>query len=121
MHIVDSRIITDKHDQTVFFPWRTRGKGYILISPKIRRRIEIFLLGFILVSAFLIILLPILLLLLGNFWICTGILFVVLINWLVVYFLIVEMIIKSLPAHPLSYKEIILENLEDEYEEAPET
>jgi hypothetical protein len=104
-------IIIDKRGQTVFFPWLIRGKGYVVPEPETKRRLDILLSS----SIWMFILLGILVLFLPSFSFFAYI--GVLIIWLVLYFLFVEAITKSLPAYPLSYKELILDNISSSADE----
>lgn len=112
--------VVDRYGQTVFFPRFARAHGYIVLDPKDKRKLEIFSLSFIWISVFLIVLILPLLILYGDSSLCTGGIFGILPGWFLLQFLILQAITKHLPVHPMSYKEIVLDNLSSD-DEAPET
>jgi hypothetical protein len=119
-----SVFLIDKRGQTVFFPWRKGGKGYIVPDVETRRRLNVLLSGFNWISiilGFLVIISPSFLLSIqGGNLLCIGTFIGVPVNWLVLYFLIVEAITKRLSVYPLSYKDIILDNISSDDEDDSE-
>ena len=106
-----SRIVIDKNGETIFFPWHSKGKGYILGNSTKKRRVENFLTGYFWISFVAIIFSPFLALVFENLLLYFGVCFSVAINWLFLYFLVVEVITQKLPVYKLSYKETVLEKL----------
>jgi len=114
--------VNDKYGQIVFFPWSIRGKGYLVSDSKTEKRLKVISSVFIRASILLAFLVPIsslfLLSMQGGFFLCIGTLLGVPINWVVLYFLIVDAFTKDLSVYPLSYKELILDNISS-YDDDP--
>jgi hypothetical protein len=111
----NTAFVTDKHGQTIFFPWRRRGKGYIVPDLETKRKLNILALGFIwgiFLFPFLILLLSILVLFLRwNYYVCIGIFVGVPANLFVLYYAIVDAATKNLTVYSMSYRDLILDNL----------
>jgi len=114
----DSAFIIDKHGQIVFYPWRPAGKGYVVPNDETRRRLNKLIIGFIWTAIFLIALAIFALSTFGGYFICISTFFGVPANLLVLYFLIVEVVTKNLSVYPLSYKDLILDNISSDDEGA---
>jgi len=89
-----------------------------------RRKLNILALCFIwggFLFPFLVFFLSVLVVLLrGSYYLCIGIFIGVPVNLFVLYFLIVEAVTKNLSVYPLSYKELILDNLSSDDEDDSE-
>jgi len=89
-----------------------------------RRRLNVLSLGFLwglFLFPFLVLFLSVLALLMhGGYYLCISIFIGVPVNLLVLYFLIVEAVTKNLSVYPLSYKELILDNLSSDDEDDSE-
>ena len=118
----NAAFVTDKHGQTIFFPWRRRGKGYVVPDLETKRKLSALSLGFLwgifLFPLLIIVFLSLFSLLkIRSDFICVSIFIGVPVNLLVLYYLIVEAITKKLSVYPLSYKELILDNLSSDDED----
>ena len=56
----------------------------------------------------------------GGVFLCVGTFFGVPANWLVLYSLIVDAVTKKLSVYPLSYKDLILDNISSDDEDTSE-